>query len=210
MFESSGGSNEITGCILNSRVGQACQLSILSLLEYCFVDTEVRLITNDYCLLNNCMLTSSELSLTNLHEITFNVPANICMHTIPIKSGVSSAKYLTIFFDRNDDLKKNYELFSSMIFLGKLLPDEVTESESQLKHAVTDANSIWNLRIFKACNTMSESFVWALKFVNGYLSSRLDTEVFTESVSNMYSLFDVLKVNDYERMISFRIDNGLM
>ena len=96
-----------------------------------------------------------------------------------------------------------------MIFLGCTLPKELTNYESQLKHSPTDSNSIWNLKIFKSFDTMTESFVYSLKFLNDYLNMIVNEESVLDS-SNMYSLFDVLKINDYEKMISYRIEHGLL
>ena len=189
-----------SGCVLNSKISKNTKLSSLSLIEYCFIDDGVNLSTNEYCLLNNCMVNNLELEKIDQIDFVFNVPANVCMHTIPIKNG----KYLTIFFNRNDDLKKNYEKLSSLVFLGKKLPDDLCLMESNLKYSSSDSNSIWNLRIFRSHDTMTESFYYSLQFVNSYLNSNLNQNFFKENFET-YSLFDILKIQDYEKMISFRL-----
>ena len=156
-------------------------------------------------MLNNCMLTISELKKFNQVDFVFNIPSNICMHTIPTKNG----KYLTIFFNRNDDLKKNYDTLNCLIFLGKKLPKELCLLEKSLKYSLSDSNSIWNLRIFRSYDTMTESFFYSLKFIDDYLNERnMDQSILVDNVES-YSLFDILKIQDYEKMILYRIDMGL-
>jgi hypothetical protein len=194
-----------SGCALNSKISKKTKLNNLSLIEYCFIDEDITFYTNEYCMLNNCMLTISELKKINQLDFVFTIPSNICMHTIPIKNG----KYLTIFFNRNDDLKKNYNTLSCLIFLGKKLPKELCMLEKNLKYSLSDSNSIWNLRIFRSYDTMTESFFYALKFIDDYLNERnVDQNILVENVET-YSLFDILKIQDYEKMILYRIDMGL-
>ena len=193
------------GIVLNSKISQNTKLSKLSLIEYCFIDDDIHLNANDFCLLSNCMIRSLDLLKVDKKEFVFSIPSNICMHTISIQGG----KYLTIFFNRNDDLKKSYDKLSTMVFLGKTLPSELCACEKLLKRSINEPNSIWNLRIFRSYDTMTESFYFALKFLNEYLSSGLRHDEFSDD-SNIFSLFDILKMQDYERMINFRIENDLL
>ena len=133
-----------SGCVLYSKLGPKCKISELSLVECCFFD--VGLNVNDYCFLNNCSIKTKELNGLNLDvsSLNLNIPPNVCMHTIPISVN-NQIKYTTIFFNRNDDLKKNYSSINDIKLLGECLPKEL----SGLKLENSSNNSIWTLRIFK-------------------------------------------------------------
>ena len=90
--------------VQNSHINPLVKTSSLSLLEYSFIDDDIELILNDYCFLNNCMLKKSELNnVNNNDQLRFEIPANICMHTIFIKLNDQLEEYVTIFFNKNDD-----------------------------------------------------------------------------------------------------------
>ena len=190
---------DASGCVLYSKLGAKCELSELSLVEYCCFDDGTRLKVNDFCFINNCSVKSEELDVSSLN---LEVPANVCMHTIPIRVN-SEIRYATIFFNRNDDLKKSYNSISDIKLLGMSLPNELCG----LKLTHLNNNSIWSLKVFKYYETMSESFVNSLGFVNGYLKGN---KLSSESLNEAVSLFDILKLQSFEHIISFRLDNGLL
>jgi len=56
---------------------------------------------------------------------------------------------------------------------------------------------------------MTESFFCALRFIEDYLNERnMDQCILVDNVET-FSLFDILKIQDYEKMILSRIDMGL-
>ena len=56
---------------------------------------------------------------------------------------------------------------------------------------------------------MTESFFYSLKFIDDYLNEKnLDQSILVDNVES-YSLFDILKIQDYEKMILYIIDMGL-
>jgi hypothetical protein len=54
---------------------------------------------------------------------------------------------------------------------------------------------------------MSESFVNTLSFINDYLKHE---NLNIESLNGAVALFDILKLQSFEHIISFRLDNGLL
>ena len=89
------------------------------------------------------------------------------MHTVAVRAD-GQTKYVTIFFQRADDLKRSYQALSEVRFLGKVLPEQVANVVGAGK-ADTLAWSIWDLRVFGGADTMSESFAIALSFIDSYL-----------------------------------------
>lgn len=201
------------GVLINSKIGSKCHLSEFSILEFCYFDDEVSLKANEYSFLSNIMLKRDELTTINRENCDFIVPSDVCMHTIPINCLTQlqdslnySTKYVTIFFNRKDDLKKVYNCAGSVKFMGEEL------IESLVCHLSGDCNTIWNLKVFKAYDSMSESFVGSIDFVNAY-KCRDEQKIhgyFTEESSNFYSLFDLLKNQNFVQMISFRLENKLI
>lgn len=207
------------------------QVSNNCLLEYCFFDVNLndykarrpfRLKINDYCYLNNCYLNVNELDndtetgakisegdtqRVNIDEpILLNIPSGVCMHTIFVNE-FGTTKYVTVFFAKNDDLKKQYESFDKIIFLGK----QLSRISNISQFLFDNKYSIWNLKVFKSEVTMSKSFMNAVKFINSYLNNvetnSLFDEMLNEKLTNyrkFYSLFDLLSCCDYEKMISYR------
>jgi len=197
--------SNLNGCVQNSHINPLVKTSSLSLLEYSFIDDDIELILNDYCFLNNCMLKKSELNnINNNDQLRFEIPANICMHTISIKLNDQLEEYVTIFFNKNDDLKKNYNNLNEIIFMNKILPERLAGC---LK-LTNESNTIWNLKIFQSANTMSESFVKSLNFINKYNNELWNDDLMPEL--KLFSLFDLLKLQNYENMISFRTEHGLL
>ena len=204
--------NRLRNVIINSKISSnTCEFNEKSLIEYCFIDKDINLTVNEYCYLNNCILLKNDLNPSNL---TFNVPANICMHTIPVKNDKQNVKYVTIFFNRNDDLKKEYKNIESIVFLGQTIPNKFCQT---VKFTNQNAFSIWNLKIFKTFETMTNSFVGSLKFINDYLSLNENQKSLPDLNNNasvdddeLYSLFDILRLNQYEFMLSYRKNYGMI
>ena len=182
-------------CIMNSKLSGKTSISDGSILEYCLVDETTKIDIGRNCFISNCLAKS---------EQNLQVADNICLHTIAVIIG-DEFKYSTVFFDRRDDLKKVYGDLRELKFLGKNLPQKLVEylesSETKMN------NTIWELRLFRAYDTMSESFEKSLDFVNRYLNNE---NVDFELSLGLYSLFDLLNNRCYERMISFRKDNRLI
>lgn len=188
----------LKGCIYYSKVNEQSKLNAKSLIEFTFIDEGIRLCLGDFAFVNNCML--SALEMPELRGAQIEVPSNVFMHTISIKVD-NGLRYVTIFFDKDDNVKKVYKDLKSLIFLGKHLPDDLIKAMENPKK-----NSVWGLKIFNAEKTMSESFVTSLRFIKAYLNGDLNDMLNEKLVS--YSMFDLLEMNDCEDMIEFRERNN--
>ena len=184
------------GCILFSNINQNLVLKSSSIIEYLQIDPEFTLILNGNNLISNCRLIKSEFD--SLSDVRFEIPQNVCMHTISIKIE-NRLKFVTIFYGKNDDLKKMYKSLSELILLGTELNKGLTHL---VKLDVPTSITFWNLRIFKAFHSMTESFVYSSKFVQKYFEINSKFEEFKSE--EFYSLFDLLRLQNYDEMISHR------
>jgi hypothetical protein len=185
------------GCILNSKLGKQTSLSDRSIMEYCVVGDEVDFRVGHNCFLSNCMVQGRQINNT------IEVFDNICMNTVPVNID-SMVKYVTVFFNKNDDLKKTYDSLGELQFLGKKLPTKVV----QMLNGHLESNCVWNLKIFKSYESMSESFLKSLEFVNGYLNENVEG-YFETDFDHLLSLFNLLRYQNFEKIISYRQENGL-
>ena len=137
------------------------------------------------------------------------------MHTLPIESrddsGTEQISHVTIFFSKNDDLKKVYNNLESVLFLDKKLGKELAKALLEPEEGSIRA-SIWNLRLFRAYRTMSQSFHESLEFINDYLRSESDEQSYLLKLNDAkcYSLFDLLDVLSLKSMISYRLVKSLI
>ncbi len=204
----------LNGVVMDSRIGLKCKLSKQSIVEYCFFDDQVEIELGEFSYLSNCAIKSEELAQKSYH---FRIPNDVCMHTIPVRNSKNENKFVTIFFDRHDDLKKEYETVRLVKFLS--VSDGFLDEVGLVELTNLNSNSIWNIKVFKAYDTMSESFARSLEFLIHFKSSNnQERKIFlseyfrrlSELKNEFYSLFDILKVNNFEKMIEFRINHSLI
>lgn len=197
--------HNIAGCVLSSRLGKNTTTNEQSLLECCVTDDVTRIRVGQMCYLSNCMILNEEAAM-------LEIPDNVCMHTMPIKAAVGGEfAYVTVFFDRRDDLKKAYSSLDKCHFLGKCIPNKLVRVlQDRIGPGASSNNcSIWSLKIFYAFSTMSESFRRSLEFVHRYLNKdEVDFE--SDRLTESFSLFDLLKCACFEKMLSYRLENQLI
>ena len=210
-------------CLINSLISPLnTKLSSACILEYCSFylnSSNIKLNINDNCYLNNCSLEAKELGID---EMILDVPANMCLHTIPIRID-EQIKHVTVFFSKSDNLKAVYPSLDKINFLNRAIfvdykNDNYEHFEkiliSMSKPGDPNKFAFWNLRLFKVEDTMSKSFVNAVKFINLYsqcktLAQALEffQQVLNEKLVNncqFLSLFDLLYYCDNESMILYR------
>lgn len=186
---------------VNSTIGRGVTLSESSLVDYCHFDDEVSLDVGAYCYVNNCMVDKSEFDYSSTKRPSLKVPDNVSLHTIAIVDPQSNAtKYVTIFIDQRDDLKKMYDNLASVRFLNLNLRSELVAKLGECKP------TIWQLKLFTAFDTMSESFVRSVTFLNDYLQTENSLEF--DQNERRYCLFDLLNYQNFEKMISYREGNN--
>jgi len=194
----------LKGCAFYSSIKGVCHQEETSLMEFCSIGKGVSIELERFTYVNNCSLRACELA--GVWEINrpLRVLENTCFHTVSIRID-GRVMFVTVFFGRNDDLKKVYGSVGEIEFLGS----RVLERVVQRRPGVC---SVWGLRLFKACETMSRAFVEAAEFVREYLSG--DVKGICERVANeetgVYCLFDLLEVQSHEEMVRFREENCLV
>jgi hypothetical protein len=218
-------------CLINSLVSSSnIELSQTCILEYCYFNMDnsnMKLRIENNCYLNNCYLNSNDLTEID-DKIIMEIPSNICLHTIPVRID-QKIKYITIFFSKNDSLKAVYSSFNRLKLLNRNIlidfKDDVDSTKfeeffiSISKQSDSNQYTFWNLRLFKVEDTMSKSFINAVKFINLYSKCKTHDEAFKffEDILNnklinnsiFLSLFDSLTYCDCENMILFRNKNFL-
>lgn len=191
--------------VIRSKLGKKCILNENTLIELSYFDDNIEIIFGKCCILNNCMFSLSDFTCKTPVTELF-VPDDVYFHTVPIIEIASGKrKFVTIFFKRTDDLKKIYPNLKLIEILGFKL------GEIASLIVCLDNFSVWNLKFFKAYDTMSDSFFHSCKFVNDYLDQNTKKifQYFENDREGFYSLFDLLKINDFEYMLQFRLQNGL-
>ncbi|RNA27296.1 fucose-1-phosphate guanylyltransferase [Brachionus plicatilis] len=191
--------------LVRSKIGPKCVLNENVIIELSYFDESVEIVIGKNSLISNCMFKLNDFT-GETKNIKISVPSDIYLHTVPIIDGVSDKrKFVTIFFKRNDDLKKTYASFESLKILGKNLGKIAS-------HVLCSGEySIWNFKFFKSFDTMSDSFLHSCNFINDYLDSNFENIhiYFQDDKKKFISLFDLLEQNDFEYMLQFRLDIGL-
>lgn len=191
--------------IIKSKIGKKCVLNEDTIIESSYFDDDIEIIIGKCTIINNCMFSFRDFTYKTT-ETTLFISNDVYFHTVPIiEIATGKRKFVTIFFKRTDDLKKLYPSLKLMKILGIRL-DNIACLLTCL-----DNFSIWNLKFFKAYDTMSDSFFHSCKFVNDYLdqNNKEISQYFEQKMEIFYSLFDLLKINDYEYMLQNRLNNGL-
>lgn len=190
--------------LYHSRLNENCKLSDKSLAEFCSVGEGLSLQLADWAYVNTCRLRASELR--SGAATSFTVPGDTCMHTVAVKEAAGELSFVTVFFQRGDDLKKNYRSARDLKWLGTTLPPALAD---RLAFTPGSGCSIWSLKVFRAKPTMTESFVSALRFCHSYLEDRMDEvakDLDKDEDGQLCSLFDILRLHSFESMIQFRED----
>ena len=201
------------GVILNSKIDfDTHSLNSKCIVEYCRFDggQRIQLEIGEFCYLSNCALLEKEMKSKTVETTKLKVPENTCMHTVPVYvEDTLAIKFVCIFFDRFDDLKKQYNQLDTLRFLGKT---NCSRLLAQIGVEPGESVSVWNIRVFQACDTMSEAFLSALEFVHKFRQDEEENEYFfSRKVSTVrLSLFDILRVNSFEHILAYRIENSLI
>jgi len=202
-FEGKHKKNITNGCVYYTTIKGDCCQKEGSLMEFCYIGEDILIEQEKNSYINNCSLKACELIGKWDTSEPLKVPESTCFHTMCIKIG-DKTKFVTVFFGRNDDLKKLYESVADIEFLGRRMLEGVL--------VIPEINSVWGLRIFQASDTMSESFVRAIQFVEEYLSG--DVKGLCKKIINeqkdVYCFFDLLDLQSHEEMIKFREGNFLI
>ena len=194
------------GCVMHSVLPQSSNIQSNTVLEYCHFDVKVNI--GQYCIVSNCEYLSRDSDSPNKQEV-IDIPNNLFVHTIPICEE-SNTKYVTVFFDIKDNLKKTAQGndIKSLPFLGKLVADYAKVVNIGLSGICPSAGdtgtkvNLWHSCLFPVCESMTESLGLALKCVNAV---KMDsTKIVSLKEFQTISMFRILQVKDVSAMLKQR------
>ena len=185
------------GCIMHSALPDESVLSPTCIVEFC--DFEVPLRVEDKSIVSSCVYNEDSLQMVVIPPETF-------IHTIAIQAD-NKAKFVTVIFGMNDNLKKkahNKESVGSLPYFGKHLSDVASLWKLDLEtlFARDQVLSLWYAKLFPASSTMSGSLELALKM----LTAMHREETHDLSEYRTYSMSQLLMYKDITGMLRYRAD----
>ncbi|CAD5116112.1 DgyrCDS5038 [Dimorphilus gyrociliatus] len=159
---------------------------------------------------NNCIISSCNLVEQNCDIPFIDIPSNLLIHTVAVSElpKFSKPKFVTIVFNVNDPMKKTGKDFQ---MLGQKLQYvlEAWNLQSFDENRLYGGNNCgpWYLQVFPAADTMSDSFLLALKMINA-VTFKPDNPIDLSSYKKLYSMHTILEKKDVFEMISFRNNLG--
>lgn len=192
------------GCVMHSVLPASSYISETAVLEYCHFTIPVRV--GQSCILSNCEY-RSDVELSESLE-SLEIPNNIFMHTVPVVSN-EETKYVTVFFDIKDNLKKvvSDNQVTSLPFLGKLVEDYaktcgtvVTKVIPDFGNKNTKAN-LWFANLFPLTESMTESLSLAVQCI---MAVKRDSNSVSLASRELMSMADILKKKDLDKMLKQR------
>ena len=202
------------GCVMHSVLPMSSTVSRLSVVEYSHFSIPVSVGPNT--IVSNCEVdksTKGELSRNILEadqcDEILKIPNDTFLHTVPVKTG-SETKYVTVFFDINDNLKKVAVAndVKKLHFLGKTVEDysmifdvDLNSVEDGKKESGAKVN-LWFADLFPVSDSMTQSLTLTLEIIDAFRRHALK-EISLRSYQ-LVSMATVLKKKDVFAMLSHR------
>ncbi|XP_066936214.1 fucose-1-phosphate guanylyltransferase-like [Clytia hemisphaerica] len=153
-----------------------------------------------------CSIGSNSIISNNVFPVGVSVPEKSFIHTVVIRDE-GMAKYVTIAFGTDDNLKKSCQSRSDTVSLkyASLSFDKALEKLKLSKDPWPEESpllNLWHARIFPSFSSPEQ----ALRHGAAMLSScRIDTKFEMESSEErLYSMADILKLKDVEGFLNMR------
>ena len=211
-------SDTCQGCVMHSVLPAWSAVSRYSVVEYSKFDIPVSVGPNT--IVSNCELVSflkkDELSrrITESDtdgEVTLRIPNDTFLHTVPIKID-NITKFVTVFFDVNDTLKKvaNGNDVRNLLFLGKTIEDFATVFDLDIKSMEPEKQSgskvnLWFSKLFPVEESMSKSLTLTLEIIDAF--RRQATKEMSLKSYQLVSMATILNKKDVFAMLAHR--NGI-
>ena len=155
------------GCTIHSVFKATATIGSSTVVEYCRFDGPV--IIGDNCIVSHCSSTSASSSIV--------IPSNLFLHTVPVIKQSSAARYVTLAFHIDDNMKSKatrlpgVDTVSQLKFLGKPLSETVAGSVAETKLFAADSSgevnySLWYARLFAPKKSMDAALAATLSLVN--------------------------------------------
>ena len=219
------------GCVMHSVLPSSSTVSRLSVVEYSHFSIPVSVGPNT--IISNCEYNSSargeEISKrifemehddssgiimphsknSSTHSTILKIPNDTFLHTVPIKVD-GKTKYVTVFFDVNDSLKKvaASDCVRKLHFLGKTVGDFSDCFDVDLK-SMKEENSkpgskvnLWFTDLFPVTDSMSSSLALTLQLIDAF--RRMAVKDISLRSYQLVSMATILKKKDVFAMLSHR------
>ena len=193
--------SQIEGVVMHSSLLESSVVSCNAVVEYSRFSVPINVSTKS--IVSNCSVHDCELF------DKFEIPDDTFIHTIPIFYD-GSTKYVTAVFDIRDDLKKksSKESIEDLKLFGMAF-DKVASRFclDPFAEIFTDRGkpySLWFANIFPAVDSMTESFILAIKMIE-----ILKSDDYVELSLKEYPKFSMsqsIEKKDIATMLNYRND----
>ena len=191
---------DILGCVMMSALHKNSTVHNRCIIEYC--NFEIPVDVGNNCLISNCEVKAQDVN--NRDKLT--CPSSTFMHTVPL-SFQGKTKYATVLFANDDNLKKKSPLKEAgeLTYFGKSLK-EVFADAGIILNADTFTNddnsaaSLWTMKLFPLMDTMSWSFLSAIKQVEALRNG----SKWPTTNEPRVSMADIMKMKDVSTMLEYR------
>ncbi|XP_060592442.1 fucose-1-phosphate guanylyltransferase-like [Ruditapes philippinarum] len=205
------------GCVMHSYLHDQSFISATSVIEFCSFSIPIKV--GQCCILSNLefkadiRIKDAEGKTPSLVEYMNTVkcldfPNDLFVHTIPLTDEGQSTKFVTVFFDIKDNLKKEApgKDIKQLAFLGKLVEDFTAVTNEDIAKVIpdnTDAKfNLWNTNLFPVTDDASESLLLALKCVDAVKTDK--SGIVSLGNYRLVSMATVLKERDLDVMLEKR------
>ncbi|XP_020650342.3 fucose-1-phosphate guanylyltransferase isoform X2 [Pogona vitticeps] len=182
-----------SACIIHSILSSGCSVIPGSLLEYSRLGPEVSVGTN--CIISGCCI-----------DTKADIPSDTFMATLSVRID-EELMYVSMVFGIEDNLKKNVTNVAEthlLRFFGTSLSLFLELWGLKVSHelfsGVGVGLSLWTVRIFPVCSTVSDSVKMSL----GILNSVQNKAPFKLNGFKLLSVEEILQYKDVEDMLKFR------
>ena len=203
------------GCVMHSVLPTTSAVAQYSVVEYSMFDIPVSVGPNT--IVSNCELVSplkkDELSKRITEyitdgEVTLKIPNDTFLHTVPIQID-NVTKFVTVFFDINDSLKKvaNGNDIRNLHFLGKTVRDFATTFDIDIKLVEPEKQNgskvnLWFSKLFPVEESMGKSLTLTLEIVDAF-RRQAPKEISLKSYK-LVSMANILDKKDVFAMLAHR------
>ncbi|XP_053099139.1 fucose-1-phosphate guanylyltransferase isoform X2 [Hemicordylus capensis] len=182
-----------SACIIHSVLSSSCSVAPGSLVEYSRLGPDVSVGANS--IVSGCCIDSQA-----------NIPPNTFITTLSLRIS-GEVVYVSMVFGIEDNLKKNVITLSEThllqfygVSIGQCLELWGLKVSDQLFSGDKTCLSLWTIRIFPLCSTLSDS----VKVSLGILNSVQNKSPFKLNSFKLFSVEEMLHYKDVEDMLTFR------
>ena len=195
------------GCVMHSIIPHSSVISRTAVVEYCHFDIPVKVGQNS--ILSNLAFVERENCLQDAGKC-LDIPHNMFIHTIPVFDDDSQTKYVTVFFDIQDSLKK-VSLVSDikqLNFLGSYVEQYLKVVHLDLAVATPKGDTwkpnLWHARLFPLMPSPRESLTLTLDCIQAVKTD--DSTLVSLADKQVLSMADILRKKDVNSMLKKRND----